>query len=229
MLLAIDFRHISSATRKDVSKNRPIRQSIPAERRANRDWTRALILAMRPAIGNEGNVAEENESAGRRRSRAVVVTALGTSQTLAWASSYYLPAILADPISTGLGVPRSWVFASFSASLLIAAFAGPAVGRIIDRYGGRGVLVLSNLVFAGGLAALAAANGAFLPPGWLSVSGRRSGSTMPASRRSRYSRTSDQRSDQAQQFLFFWPATSRNKKGFDLNISDLAISYCTTS
>jgi hypothetical protein len=44
-----------------------------------------------------------------------------------------------------------------------------------------------------------------------------------------YSRTSDQRSDQAQQFLFFWPATSRNKKGFDLNISDLAISYCTTS
>lgn len=105
-------------------------------------------------------MAEENESAGRRRSRAVVVTALGTSQTLAWASSYYLPAILADPISTGLGVPRSWVFASFSASLLIAAFAGPAVGRIIDRYGGRGVLVLSNLVFAGGLAALAAANGA---------------------------------------------------------------------
>jgi hypothetical protein len=44
-----------------------------------------------------------------------------------------------------------------------------------------------------------------------------------------YSRTSDQRSDQAQQFLFFWPATSRNKKGFDLNISDMAISYCTTS
>src|ERR1700730_1432176 len=44
-----------------------------------------------------------------------------------------------------------------------------------------------------------------------------------------YSRTSDQRSDQAQQFLFFCPATSRNKKGFDLNISDLAISYCTTS
>jgi len=105
-------------------------------------------------------VAEECESARRRRSRRVVVTALGTSQTLAWASSYYLPAILADPISAGLGVPRSWVFASFSASLLLAAFAGPVVGRIIDRYGGRGVLVLSNLVFAGGLIALAATTGA---------------------------------------------------------------------
>jgi MFS family permease len=101
-------------------------------------------------------------------SRRVVVTALGTSQTLAWASSYYLPAILADPISAGLGIPRSWVFASFSASLLIAAFAGPLVGRIIDRYGGRGVLVLSNLAFAGGLAALAAANGALtLFAAWL--------------------------------------------------------------
>jgi MFS family permease len=89
----------------------------------------------------------------------VVVTALGTSQTLAWASSYYLPAILADPIGAGIGLKRSWVFAAFSAALLIAAFAGPRVGRVIDRHGGRGVLVLSNLVLAGGLCALAAADG----------------------------------------------------------------------
>ena len=82
------------------------------------------------------------------RSRAVVVTALGTSQTLAWASSYYLPAILADPISAGIGVPRTWVFGAFTVSLLIAAFAGPYVGRVIDRFGGRGVLVLSNFVLA---------------------------------------------------------------------------------
>jgi MFS family permease len=105
-------------------------------------------------------VAEELESERLIRSRRIVVTALGTSQTLAWASSYYLPAILADPISTGIGVPRSWVFAAFSGSLLITAFAGPAVGRVIDRNGGRGVLVLSNLVLAGGLIALAATNGA---------------------------------------------------------------------
>jgi MFS family permease len=42
---------------------------------------------------------------------------------------------------------------------LIAAFAGPVVGRFIDRYGGRGVLALSNIVLAAGLLALAAANG----------------------------------------------------------------------
>ena len=93
------------------------------------------------------------------RSRLAVVAALGTSQTLAWASSYYLPAILAFPIGASLGLPASWVFAAFSASLLIAATAGPLVGRMIDRHGGRGVLVLSNVVLAAGLAALASANG----------------------------------------------------------------------
>jgi MFS family permease len=88
-----------------------------------------------------------------------VVTALGIAQTLAWASSYYLPAILADPIAASIGVPRSWVFGAFSGALLIAAFAGPAVGRVIDRRGGRDVLVLSNVVLAAGLAVLAAATG----------------------------------------------------------------------
>ena len=106
-----------------------------------------------------GGVAEEKNDTSSVRSRRIVVAALGVAQTLAWASSYYLPAILADPIGLSLGVPRSWVFAAFSMALLIAAFAGPRVGRIIDRYGGRGVLALSNIVLAAGLAALAAASG----------------------------------------------------------------------
>lgn len=96
---------------------------------------------------------------GLPRSRRLVVAALGTSQTLAWASSYYLPAILADPIASGTGLTRAWVFAAFSASLLIAAFLGPAVGRRIDSHGGRGILAASNLVFAAGLIVLAAATG----------------------------------------------------------------------
>ena len=107
-------------------------------------------------------MTDERENAGPIRSRRVVVAALGTAQTLAWGSSYYLPAILADPIAKSVGVPSSWVFGAFSAALLIAAFAGPAVGRIIDRHGGRGVLMLSNVVLAAGLIVLAAANGAVM-------------------------------------------------------------------
>jgi MFS family permease len=105
-------------------------------------------------------LAEDSENSGILRSRGFVIAALGTAQTLAWASSYYLPAILADPIAASIHVPPSWVFAAFSAALLIAAFAGPAIGRVIDRRGGRGVLLLSNIVLAAGLIALAAANGA---------------------------------------------------------------------
>jgi MFS family permease len=91
--------------------------------------------------------------------RNVVVAVLGTTQTLAWGSSYYLPAILAEPIAQGLGLSRAMVFGVFSGSLLLSAFLGPAVGRAIDNRGGRGVLVLSNLVLAAGLILLAGAQG----------------------------------------------------------------------
>ncbi len=83
--------------------------------------------------------------------KTLTVAALGTTQTLAWASSYYLPAILAGPIAAGLSVSKSLFFALFSASLLLQAALGPAIGQAIDRRGGRGVLMLSNLVLAVGL------------------------------------------------------------------------------
>ncbi len=91
--------------------------------------------------------------------RGIVVGALGTAQILAWGSSYYLPAILADPIADGLGLSRTAVFGVFSGSLLVSAFLGPPVGRAIDTHGGRGVLALSNLVLAAGLVLLALTQG----------------------------------------------------------------------
>ena len=91
--------------------------------------------------------------------KALTVAALGTTQTLAWASSYYLPAILADPIAAGLSVSKPMFFGFFSASLLLQAALGPAIGRAIDRSGGRGILMASNLVLAAGLVALGLARG----------------------------------------------------------------------
>jgi MFS family permease len=83
-----------------------------------------------------------------------IILALGTTQTLAWASSYYLPAILADPIGRDLGVSSNWIFAAFSASMVISALLGPRVGRQIDLVGGRSVLSISNLTLAAGLTLL---------------------------------------------------------------------------
>lgn len=83
-----------------------------------------------------------------------VVLRLGTTQTLAWASSYYLPALLAAPLAAELGIPVTHVFGAFTLALGISALVGPAAGRAIDRHGGRAVLLLTNLLFAIGLAAL---------------------------------------------------------------------------
>ncbi len=101
------------------------------------------------------NTAGQEQKHGCMNGRQLpIILALGTTQTLAWASSYYLPAILADPIAHDLGVSSNWIFAAFSASLVLSALIGPRVGRQIDLVGGRQVLSFSNLTLAAGLALL---------------------------------------------------------------------------
>jgi MFS family permease len=91
--------------------------------------------------------------------RAVVVSAIGITQTLAWGSTYYLTAVFVDPVSDGLQLPRAWFLGIFSAALLLSGLLGPLAGRTIDRRGGRNVLAATNVVFAAGLALLSIATG----------------------------------------------------------------------
>ena len=84
---------------------------------------------------------------------------VGTTQTIAWASSYYMPAILGAPIAGALHLPTSVFFGLFSGALLLSWVVGPSVGRLIDRHGGRVLLATSNLVIAAGLVILAASHG----------------------------------------------------------------------
>jgi MFS family permease len=93
--------------------------------------------------------------------RNATVAALGAAQTLAWASSYYLPAILAAPMAAELGVSIPTVFAAFSLALAVSALVGAKAGAAIDRMGGRPVLVATSLVFALGLVALGASQGLY--------------------------------------------------------------------
>lgn len=94
-----------------------------------------------------------------RHNQTLTVASLGVAQTLAWASSYYLPAILAVPMARDLGVRTTTVFAAFSAALVVSAVLGPLAGRLIDRHGGRPVLAANSLVFAAALALMALAQG----------------------------------------------------------------------
>jgi MFS family permease len=94
-----------------------------------------------------------------RSERTVVVTALGSTQTLAWASSYYLPAILGAPIAATLHLPTTLFFGVFSGAMLLSGMLSPLVGRVIDRHGGRAVMAASSVVLAGGLTMLGLVHG----------------------------------------------------------------------
>jgi predicted MFS family arabinose efflux permease len=92
------------------------------------------------------------------RGRLIVIVVLGSTQTLAWASSYYLPAVIGDAIARDTGVSTNWLFGIFSGALIISALLGPRMGRMSDGGGGNRMLAGSNLLFASGLALLAFAH-----------------------------------------------------------------------
>lgn len=92
-----------------------------------------------------------------RPSAPLIVSALGVAQILAWGSSYYLPAVLAQPIAADTGWPLTWVVGGLSLGLLVSGLAAPLVGRLIHRHGGRPVLAASAVLLAAGQLGLAAA------------------------------------------------------------------------
>lgn len=73
---------------------------------------------------------------------------LGLGQMLSWGSAFYLPAILAGAMGESLGIAPSRIFAAFSVALLMMALTGPVAGRLIDRWGGRPLLMATNVLFA---------------------------------------------------------------------------------
>ncbi len=95
----------------------------------------------------------------KKHNKIGIISALGTSQTIAWASTYYLPAVLATPAAQDIGISPVWFYSAFSAALVISALIGPWGGARIDRLGGRGMLMSSNLVFAAGLCLLGVSDG----------------------------------------------------------------------
>ena len=82
---------------------------------------------------------------------------LGFTQLLAWSTTYYIPATMTGAVAADLGVSRTLLLGAFSWAVLIAGFCAPAVGRYIDRNGGKPVLAAGQVVTAAGLLVLAAA------------------------------------------------------------------------
>ena len=84
---------------------------------------------------------------------------LGTTQLISWATSFYMPAVIAVPAAADLGMSRFAILAGFSWALLAAGFCAPRVGRRIGTHGGRTPLAVGALAMALGLGLLAVAHG----------------------------------------------------------------------
>jgi MFS family permease len=82
---------------------------------------------------------------------------MGFTQILAWGSTYYLPAVLAAPIARDAGWSISSVVGGLSWGMLVAGATSPAVGRHIDRYGGRAAMACSSLLLSVGIATMGVA------------------------------------------------------------------------
>jgi MFS family permease len=83
------------------------------------------------------------------------VLALGITQITAWGTSYYCLGVLAGPISQDTGWSRGFVFLGFTVALLAMGLVSGAVGRAVDRHGGRAVMTLGTVLVSAGLFALA--------------------------------------------------------------------------
>ena len=92
---------------------------------------------------------------GKLQASSRLTLRLGITQIIGWGSGFYLPAILAVPISKSIGVSTETFFWAFTVSLLVSGLVGPRIGRLIDMYGGRKVLPWGNLAFFLGLVLLA--------------------------------------------------------------------------
>lgn len=99
-----------------------------------------------------------------------LVLCLGASQLICWGISYYLIAVLGAAIVADLGWSQALVYGGFSAGLFAMGLVSPAVGRAVDRHGGRPVMVAGSVVLAAGLATVGACREPTLYyAGWLLI------------------------------------------------------------
>jgi MFS family permease len=86
--------------------------------------------------------------------RTMIAGSMGVTQLIAFGTSLYLLAILANPIALSTGWSLPWIAGGMSVGLLASAAVAPWVGEQIARNGGRKILAGSAVLFAAGLAVI---------------------------------------------------------------------------
>lgn len=84
---------------------------------------------------------------------------LALTMMIGWGSTYYIPAVLAPTLRADLGLSQEVIFSGVTVMLLVAAASAPAAGRLMERRGARGPMVLGSALMAAALLALSVAQG----------------------------------------------------------------------
>ncbi len=79
------------------------------------------------------------------------IITLGFVQILSWGGSFYLMAVMANPIVAETGWSQQWVYGALSLGMLVSGLLAPLSGRLISRSYGRLLLAGSGAVMALGL------------------------------------------------------------------------------
>jgi len=88
-----------------------------------------------------------------------LVHGLGLSQLVCWGISYYLIGGFGDQMIADLGWSRARIYGGFSAALVVMGLSSQLTGKLIDRHGGRPVMVAGSCLIALGCASLSLAHG----------------------------------------------------------------------
>ena len=86
------------------------------------------------------------------------VLCLGVAQLVCWGVSYHLIGIFGERIAADLGWSLPLVYGGLTCGLLVMGVASPAAGRMIDRHGGRPMMVAGSILTAAGCAGIAGAH-----------------------------------------------------------------------
>ena len=103
-------------------------------------------------------VADTAAGSGAPRVHLIRATCgLGVTQLIGWGTVFFALPVVAAPVGQAFGIRPETVFLGITIMLLINAFAGPWLGDLVDRYGGRVPMAAGTVMTSLGLAILALA------------------------------------------------------------------------
>ena len=78
----------------------------------------------------------------------LIVNTLGVTELISWGIVYYAFSVFLTPMQRELGWSQAEITGAFSLAMLVAGLAAFPAGRVLDRFGARGLMTAGSLAAA---------------------------------------------------------------------------------